>query len=82
VTRLVTIVATRQEISLRTTFVYPPIPSRASDWSAIDDNTYDASFEGTDESGDHWSQGAHGVGATEAEAIGDLLDQLEAEVVA
>jgi hypothetical protein len=73
-----TIIATRQEISLQTTFVYPPIPSRSNDWSAIDENTYDASYEGEDETGHHWSSSPAGTGETEAEAIEDLLNQLEA----
>lgn len=71
------VVSTRQEIDLVTTFVFPPVPSRESDWSAIDGNTYDASYEGEDESGHHWKQGPVGRGATEREAIDDLLDQLE-----
>lgn len=47
------------------------------DWSAIDENTYDASYEGEDESGEHWSQGPHGTGTTEQEAIDVLFDQIE-----
>jgi hypothetical protein len=74
-TRLVCLISTREVIHLATEFVYPPIPSRSMDWSAVDDNTYDASFDG-----DHWSQGAHGTGATELEAIDALFDQLEVEV--
>jgi hypothetical protein len=77
-TRLVTVLATREEISLSTTFEYPPIPCRSMDWSAIDDDTYDASYEGEDEAGNHWKSGPVGRGATEAEAIKDLLEQLEA----
>jgi hypothetical protein len=72
------IVSIRQEIDLVTTFDYPPIPIRCLDWSAIDSNTYDASFEGSDESGDHWKSGPIGHGKTENEAIQDLFDQLEA----
>ena len=46
-----------------TTFVYPPIPDRRWDWQAITDD-----YEG----------GAPlGSGATEREAVLDLLDQLE-----
>lgn len=70
------VVATRQEIVISTDCVCPPIPTRNFDWIAVDDNTYDASFEGSDETGDHWSQGAHGMGTTEQEAIEDLLEQL------
>lgn len=47
-----------------TEFVYPPIPDRRFDWSAIDDNTYDG--EGC----------PIGRGATEQEAIDDLLDKI------
>lgn len=46
------------------------------DWVAWDDDTYDASFEGSDESGDHWKSSPMGYGATEQEAIDDLLEQL------
>lgn len=48
-----------------TYFVYPPIPDRRFDWSAIDDDTYDG-------------PGCPiGHGATKEEAIADLMDQLE-----
>lgn len=47
-----------------TSFDYPPIPDRRFDWSAIDDNTYDG--EGC----------PVGRGATEQEAINDLLDHI------
>ncbi len=51
-------------MKIKTHFVYPPIPCRNFDWSAVDDDTYD--------------MGAPiGHGATEQEAIEDLLDQLE-----
>lgn len=43
-----------------------PIPSRAFDWHAIDDSTYD----GTEGSPVGW-------GATEADAIADLKQQVE-----
>lgn len=48
-----------------TTYVYPPIPIRSMDWSAVDDETYDG--EGC----------PIGHGATEAEAIADLIEQME-----
>lgn len=51
---------------IRTEFVYPPIPIRKMDWSAIDDRTY---------GGD--PRDAIGWGATEQEAIADLLAQIE-----
>lgn len=44
-TRRASIIATRQEIDLSTNFVYPPIPIRSHDWSAIDANTYDADWD-------------------------------------
>ena len=50
---------------IRTEFVYPPIPDRRCDWSAVDDSTYDG------------PGCAIGYGPTEAEAIADLLEQLE-----
>lgn len=51
---------------IKTHFEYPPIPIRCFDWSAVDDNTYGG------DPGD-----PIGRGATEAEAIADLLAQLE-----
>jgi hypothetical protein len=51
-------------MKIKTEFVYPPIPVRAFDWQAYDDDTYDGS-------------GPVGTGATEAEAIDDLKEQLE-----
>lgn len=50
-----------------TDFVYPPIPDRRFDWSAIDDHTYDGAED---------SHCPIGHGATEQEAIDDLLDQI------
>lgn len=52
-------------MNIRATFIYPPIPLRQFDWSAIDDDTYDG--EGC----------PIGYGATEDEAIADLLLQIE-----
>lgn len=52
------------EMKIKTNFEYPPIPVRRFDWHAIDDDTYDG----------HGSP--IGYGATEAEAIADLMDQL------
>lgn len=75
-TRPLSIIATRQEIALTTTPDFPPIPIRCLDWSAIDSDTYDASYEGEDESGHHWSASPSGHGATEREAIDDLLEKL------
>jgi hypothetical protein len=55
-------------ITVRTNNELPPIPIRQFDWSAIDDDTYD----GTDD-----SHCPIGRGATEQEAIDDLLEQKE-----
>ena len=54
-------------MKIRTTYVFPPIPLRQFDWSAVDDDTYDG--EGC----------PIGYGATEQEAIADLMAQLEDE---
>ena len=78
--RWVTIIETRQEILLSTSFDYPPIPIRSMDWSAVDANTYDASYEGEDESGSIWRCSPSGHGVTESEAILALFENLaEAE---
>ena len=45
-----------------------PIPLRQFDWSAVDDDTYDGSED---------SHCPIGYGATEAEAIADLLREIE-----
>lgn len=50
---------------IATEFVYPPIPTRQFDWSAIDERHC---------SGD--TKDPIGTGATEQEAIADLMDQL------
>jgi hypothetical protein len=52
-------------MQIRTTYWPKPGPSRACDWSAIDADTY--------EPGD-----PVGYGATEDDAVADLLSQLEA----
>lgn len=51
-----------------TSYDPPPIPMRNHDWSAVDDETY-----GGEESD------PIGYGATEIEAIRDLLDQIESK---
>ena len=53
----------RATIKLKTEYVYPPIPIRSMDWSAIDDSTYEPGSP-------------IGTGRTEQEAIEDLIDQL------
>lgn len=57
--------AAARGIRIRTHNEFPPIPVRCFDWSAIDDSTYDG--EGC----------PIGRGATEADAIADLLEQIE-----
>jgi hypothetical protein len=52
-------------MEIRTHYEFPPIPDRRFDWSAIDRDTYDG--EGC----------PIGWGRTEAEAIADLLEQIE-----
>jgi len=52
-------------MKIKTAYVNPPIPDRRWDWQAIDDDTYDG-------------PGCPiGCGATEQEAIRDLMEQLE-----
>lgn len=52
-------------MKIRTEYVYPPIPIRDFDWSAVDDDTYDG-------------PGCPiGSGRTKQEAIDDLLEQIE-----
>lgn len=52
-------------MTIKTQCICPPIPVRSFDWCAVDDDTYDG-------------PGCPiGYGATEQEAIDDLLAQLE-----
>lgn len=60
--------AAKLGVKVRTDHVFPPIPVRSMDWSAIDDNTYDGAAD---------SHCPIGRGATEIEAIEDLLTQIE-----
>jgi hypothetical protein len=55
-----------------THFVYPPIPIRSMDWSAVTDD-YDAELV----DGEWTSSHPVGRGATEQAAIDDLNQQLE-----
>lgn len=54
-------------VKINTDFIYPPIPTRAFDWCAATDN-----YDGTDGGNEPL-----GYGSTEAEAIADLIEQLE-----
>jgi len=60
-------------VRIRTTFEYPPIPVRNMDWSAVDDDTYDVDC---DQDG-FFSTSPIGHGATEQDAIEDLIEQIE-----
>jgi len=51
------------KIKIRTEYVYPPIPVREWDWSAVDDSTYEPGCP-------------IGWGRTEQAAIDDLVEQL------
>jgi len=51
-------------MKIRTDFVYPPIPLRQFDWCAVDDDTYEPGCP-------------IGWGATESDAVADLLEQIE-----
>ena len=51
-------------MKIRTEFVYPPIPDRQFDWSAVDDDTYEPGCP-------------VGSGRTELAAVKDLMQQLE-----
>lgn len=55
----------KKKPTIKTEYWPPPIPVRNCDWTAWDDNTFDG--EGC----------PVGYGATEAEAIADLLEQIE-----
>lgn len=53
-------------IKVRTNFARAPLPIRGLDWSAVNDRTYDGS-----------ESDPIGRGATELEAIVNLLEQIE-----
>ncbi len=58
-------------MNIKTVFVCPPIPSRNHDWQAYVEGTID---------GDPDSKAIIGTGATEEEAVADLLEQLDVTV--
>jgi hypothetical protein len=60
--------AAKLRVKVSTDLVFPPIPNRSMDWAAIDDNTYDGAED---------SRCPVGRGATEVDAIDDLLTQIE-----
>ena len=55
----------QKTIRVRTHYEHPPIPLRDMDWTAIDDRTFDG------------PGCVIGYGATEQEAIDDLVEQLD-----
>ena len=57
-------------MNIRTSHDCPPIPTRAFDWSAVDADTYDGAPD---------ARCPIGRGATEADAVADLLEQTEEE---
>lgn len=59
-------------VKIHTSFDYPPIPVRSFDWSAVTDD-YDCDC---DQDG-FFSTSPVGHGATEQDAITDLLEQIE-----
>ena len=59
-------------MKIKTEYVYPPVPFRDCDWSAVDEDTYDVDC---DEDG-YFSRSPIGRGRTEQEAVDDLLAQL------
>lgn len=67
------IITTRKIIELQVSCVFPPIPTRKFDYCAIDGNMFDADWDGNR----YITSSPQGAGATEIEAINDLLDQME-----
>lgn len=58
-------------VTIHTSFDYPPIPIRSMDWSAVTDD-YDCDCD----EGGYFSRDPVGRGATEQEAIDNLLAEL------
>lgn len=52
-------------MNVKATYIYPPIPHRAYDWCAYDDDTYDGTGS------------LIGYGATEPEAIANFWEQYD-----
>ena len=55
-------------MKIRTEYIHPPVPCRSYDWCAYDEDTYDGAED---------SECVMGWGATEQEAIDDLLGMLK-----
>ena len=62
-------------MKISTEYWAKPIPDRSCDWSAIDSSTHDCD---ADQDG-FFSTHPMGHGRTEAEAIADLLEQIDDE---
>lgn len=60
-------------MAIKTDYWQKPIPSRNFDWSAIDDSTYDSAPDSS-------TRNQVGYGATEQEAIADLLEMATAAI--
>lgn len=72
--RRLSVLATREELEVLTSFVWPPIPDRQFDWFAT---TSDFECDWSDAE-ERWTKtGEAGHGETEAQAIADLLEQVE-----
>jgi hypothetical protein len=65
-------VITRNGVVIHTSFDNPPIPNRGADWSAVT-----ADYDGGDIDYNTPSRDPIGRGATEEEAIADLLEKIE-----
>lgn len=58
-------------VRISTDYWAKPIPDRSNDWSAVDDDRYDGAEDSTGRAR------MVGFGATEADAIADVLIQIE-----
>jgi hypothetical protein len=56
-------------VKIKTDYWMKPIPTRNFDWSAIDDNTYDGAPDSS-------NRNQVGHGATEQEAIANLMEEI------
>lgn len=56
-------------MKIRTLFVFPPIPDRRFDWTAVDEDTYDGAEDSA-------TRNQIGHGPTELDAISDLLERI------
>jgi hypothetical protein len=72
--REVSVLATRQQFTLSTECICPPIPSRNYDWQAVD---ADIEPDYNEELGYYTTCAPVGHGPTETDAINDLLEGME-----